>query len=75
MRCLRARRHQHAGMLRLDARARRAIAERKHIGIACRLQRGRHDELVVAVDLEPVEILEPRRRLDARRPHDEIGME
>ena len=73
MRRLRARRHQQAFVSRLDPRARGTIAERKNVGVARCLQRRLHDQLIVAIDFEPIQIGEPRRCFDSRCPNDEIG--
>ena len=45
----------------------------KMFSIARGLQRRQHHELIDAVGLEPVEVLEEIGRLDAGRPHDQLG--
>ena len=70
MRGLRARRH---GTLALGRRVSGAIADGEDALIARGLQRGVHDELVVAVGLEPGDVFQKIRRFHARGPHAEIG--
>ena len=64
-----ARRH---GSVEPFARNGRAIADRKDVGIAGRPQRRFGNELIGAVDLEPVEICQDVRPLHARRPDGEL---
>src|SRR5437764_12344247 len=51
----------------------RAVADGENVGIGARLQRRRDDQLVAAVDIEPVEVAEELRPLDAGGPHHELG--
>ena len=62
MRGLGARRHR---ARRARPRAGGTVADREHGGIARRLQRRVYDELIDAVDLEPVEVAQNRRTLHA----------
>src|SRR5438477_2403594 len=69
VRRLRARRNG----LAVGPRARRAIADRVHVVVASGLQRIAREELVQAVGLEPVEILEHVGAADAGGPYGEIA--
>ena len=70
VRGLRARRH--AGRVP-GPRTARAVADREDVGVARGLQRLVHDELVLAVAFEAVEVAQEIGRLDARGPHRELG--
>src|SRR6476661_15671 len=70
MRSLRPRRHRSRGTW---ARTRRAVADRENGRITCRLQCRRHDKLIDAIGLEPIELPQHLRRLDPSRPYDELG--
>src|SRR5215211_6204619 len=49
-----------------------AVADSKHISIACRLEGLRHDELIAPVRLEAIEILQKIRRFDPGRPDHQL---
>src|SRR5690242_14990096 len=49
-----------------------AVADGENVGISARLQCRRDDQLVDSIDLEPIEVAEELRPLDAGRPHHEL---
>ena len=57
----------------LPSQAGGAITDREHVVVARRLQRWTHDELVDAIGLQPIELVQEFRRLHPRRPDDELG--
>ena len=54
-------------------RAGGAVAERKNVLVARRLQRRQHDELVDAIGFQTVEVFEHVGCLHTGRPHHELG--
>src|SRR6266513_5647188 len=72
MRDLCARGKNGAVAVRFGPRGGRTIADGENVGIARGLQRLPDDELMRAIDFEPIEAREYRWRLDAGRPNDEI---
>ena len=72
VRGLGARRHR---LLAVRLRASAAVAEREDVVVPGHLQRLVDHQLAQPVDLEAVELGEPRRPLDARGPYDQVGRE